>query len=1212
MEAVHSKNWLRKVHTTVWYCDFDHDPPELFETESLWRKHMQNLESHPKRKLTPPTEAQLAALSPRKQQAALREDYACPLCEQIPEKLQPLTGKQQSTEMYDLVVDHVANHLKSLSLLAVPSLESCTLQEPCTFGESVNVRDSFKRLMNENSVAQAPSGIEHLEQASLPLETWPNSDSDNNTSSATSGPTSAWDKEYLDYIAPEKPPEPPEQECWQNWNSWKHDTDPLFGQPLQTDPILASFKYAQLSASHLADTDETLESYWSSLYFPEMDDRFNGISAGAEGTCEWLFHHDVYNRWATSNRALLCIKGKTGSGKSTLLRHVVEHLEVKQNTRESPLILSFFFDEHGTHLQNTMLGLFRSLLYQLRQVPHALPGLVNIGSSDKKRHWDLGELRDLLQTSLLKALETQHIWLFVDAVDGCIQDDVMNLYHELRFLVEHISKPLKEFRFCLTSCFPDLHYLKVAHQCFDERFEINIEDENAADITTFVRRQLSRLQVWWPPSLAGRLTECSSGSFLWAELAVCQAFQHQGASLYNVVNYTRSAFEGFEFLCSNRFKIKYFDSRNLFQWIFFAVRPLSLDELRCAILFEDESQDLHECENVEDFPLGDSGMVEKVETLGRGHASVSNVKSIRFIHRSICDLFIQNFTMEQTGTDAPQTDFEGRAHFQLSRTCIRYMAMEEIAQSTMYGMHRLKDTFPLLQYATTCWPIHAKRSQDRSISQHDILQYFAWSSEALVLLWVNLYQAIEPSSPECPPKGTSMLHIVSRYGLIAPLENLLRMASKTETWINQTDTDGRTALSYAAENRHEAILKLLLERGADTEVKSSYPHRTPLSYAAENGHEAILKLLLERGADTEAKSLYVRQTPLSFAALNGHGGSVKLLLDKGADIEAKDVGGQTPLLLAVARGQEAIVKYLLEQGADAKAKDGSNYTPLSVATLHGSADIVELLLNKGADIEAKDISGQTPLLLAVSRGQEAIVKYLLEQGADAKAKDRSNKTPLSLAIYRGYADIVELLLERGVDIEVKDSYSQTPLLSAVQLGYYTIIMQLLNKGADIEATDHSGQTPLILAVTGGQEAIIKHLLEQGADIEAKDNSRRTPLLLAVAGGQEAIVKHLLEQGADIEAKDDSGRTPLLIAVYQGHYTLMMQLLNKGADIKAKDKCGTTLLTSAAGWGHEAIVKYLLEQGADAKAKDRDGHSPLWWATYMEHDAIIQLLASHLA
>lgn len=65
MQSSHSKDWFRKVHNFIWYYDIDHDSPETFETELQWRRHMQDLGNHPKRKLTAPTEPQLDALSLR-------------------------------------------------------------------------------------------------------------------------------------------------------------------------------------------------------------------------------------------------------------------------------------------------------------------------------------------------------------------------------------------------------------------------------------------------------------------------------------------------------------------------------------------------------------------------------------------------------------------------------------------------------------------------------------------------------------------------------------------------------------------------------------------------------------------------------------------------------------------------------------------------------------------------------------------------------------------------------------------------------------------------------------------------------------------------------------------------------------------------------------------------------------------------------------------
>ena len=66
------------------------------------------------------------------------------------------------------------------------------------------------------------------------------------------------------------------------------------------------------------------------------------------------------------------------------------------------------------------------------------------------------------------------------------------------------------------------------------------------------------------------------------------------------------------------------------------------------------------------------------------------------------------------------------------------------------------------------------------------------------------------------------------------------------------DTYGQTPLGLAAGQGHEAVVKLLLEKGAELESKDSEGW-TPLSWAAEKGHEAVVKLLLENGAELEAK-----------------------------------------------------------------------------------------------------------------------------------------------------------------------------------------------------------------------------------------------------------------------------------------------------------------------------------------------------------------------
>lgn len=77
------------------------------------------------------------------------------------------------------------------------------------------------------------------------------------------------------------------------------------------------------------------------------------------------------------------------------------------------------------------------------------------------------------------------------------------------------------------------------------------------------------------------------------------------------------------------------------------------------------------------------------------------------------------------------------------------------------------------------------------------------------------------------------------------------------------------------------VVLLLATDGADLNSKDTQCGRTPLSWAAENGHEAVVKLLVllaTDGVDPNSKDIEWGRTPLWWAAKNGHEAVVKLLL----------------------------------------------------------------------------------------------------------------------------------------------------------------------------------------------------------------------------------------------------------------------------------------------------------------------------------------------
>jgi hypothetical protein len=271
MESAHSKDWTRKVHAVIWYCDIDHNPPERFETDLQWRQHMKDLSSHPKKALRQPTKAQLDALAPRKQQVALREPFVCPLCEQIPEKIRPLveSGVGNPQDGYEFLLDHIANHIKSLSLLSLPCLDGFPTAAGAE-GESVAMHDSFQNVLKEGSVAQPPSGADFLDGASLLPDLWSSMEQEELTDLLASNATSSLDRDFSDYVPSGRPPDMLNFEWLEALKKWKGDEDIVAEEHTHSDPILAL-----LQAARLKSNENLTESGLSEDAFSDTKDKDN-------------------------------------------------------------------------------------------------------------------------------------------------------------------------------------------------------------------------------------------------------------------------------------------------------------------------------------------------------------------------------------------------------------------------------------------------------------------------------------------------------------------------------------------------------------------------------------------------------------------------------------------------------------------------------------------------------------------------------------------------------------------------------------------------------------------------------------------------------------------------------------------------------------------------------------------------------------------------
>jgi hypothetical protein len=114
--------------------------------------------------------------------------------------------------------------------------------------------------------------------------------------------------------------------------------------------------------------------------------------------------------------------------------------------------------------------------------------------------------------------------------------------------------------------------------------------------------------------------------------------------------------------------------------------------------------------------------------------------------------------------------------------------------------------------------------------------------------------------------GFTQLHFCARKGLTTSVKRLLSIRNIN---VNVKDDEyGRTPLHYAAWNGHIEITHLLLQNGAEVNVRDN-DGRTPLHCAAGNGNVDVLHLLVENGADLEAQNNYGWRA-LHWAAFTGN------------------------------------------------------------------------------------------------------------------------------------------------------------------------------------------------------------------------------------------------------------------------------------------------------------------------------------------------------
>lgn len=487
------------------------------------------------------------------------------------------------------------------------------------------------------------------------------------------------------------------------------------------------------------------------------------------------------------------------------------------------------------------------------------------------------------------------------------------------------------------------------------------------------------------------------------------------------------------------------------------------------------------------------------------------------------------------------------------------------------------------------------------------------------------------------------------------------LASRPElVAMDMSEGDEHRAIHYAVLRRDAAMVRLLMEAGADAR-KGIFPHRdatTAWALAYDRNYTDIVAIIEEeerhRREEMSCANATVSpiQDQISSAIAHGDRETAIGLLEADLSlIQACDRDGRTPLHLAARNNDVELVEWLLKRRANVRKKDPAGLTPLDLAAravdprnddVQRFPAMAKLLREHGAELTVR---------AAVALSDEAQVRESIQAQPELLREISGNGGLLTLAVNHGQTDMVRLLLDLGADVDERilleaveeptESWGM-PLWYAALANNLAITKLLLDRGADPNANVYASGWPLHNAWNHPDESVKKLLLDRGAKpqpyMAAETHNVEEARRLLAEDPSEELARELAWAAADhgcpeivelalphlnYPSKDPRWHWIIIqpirgaggnSAANEGRFKSMAALLRHGVDPNISRYGQTALHFAAAHHGdlpgedRARFASMLIDRGADLSLRDDLLQStPLGWACRWGRKELVELL-----